>query len=490
MESKEIATSGNVGYITKTGPGWKNTSGRAWGNGPMDECSRRFVEWVDKFSEKDLTDATIDAANYGILDSMAALVGGFEEEPSRINARLAQTMPGNSTMLGYGIKTTYEMAAFGNGCMFRHTDFNPGAHYSEMWGGVLAVAEPMKATGLQMLTAMAITYEVVTAMGNTGEGNYDPGGFDSPYHAMAVALACGKLMGLNKDQLGNALSLALVPHMPLYVCHIGIQSMWKGCHSSEQVRNGVWAAMLAQAGMTGPPEPFESRDGLIQHIGPFARDLVLPARSDGRLALETLFSTGLGYKRFASEGTTQVLHGSIIPPLHEWAKPEEIASIDMENTYYSWQEISDPPKWDPQNRETADHSMPYNIARGIVDGHIYLDSFGKAKRDDPRVRELMDKITIWPNMDPTAQVSLTVTKKSGEVRKFVGERAKPMSHDDVIAKWNKACDLKEVNKEQRDRARELWTNLAKCKDINEPIQTLAKYGNPQSLSDRRPTSVS
>src|ERR1700749_4503108 len=123
-------------------------------------------------------------------------------------------------------------------------------------------------------------------------------------------MACGKLLGLNQDQLANAVSLALVPHMPLYVCHIGIQSMWKGCHSSEQVRNGVWAAMLAQAGMTGPPQPFEARDGLIQHIGPFARDLVLPARSDGRLALETLFVSGLGYKRFASEGTTQTFHNS------------------------------------------------------------------------------------------------------------------------------------------------------------------------------------
>jgi len=47
-------------------------------------------------------------------------------------------------------------------------------------------------------------------------------------------------MGLNQDQLANALSLALVPHMPMYVCHIGIQSMWKGTHSAEQVRNGVW----------------------------------------------------------------------------------------------------------------------------------------------------------------------------------------------------------------------------------------------------------
>ena len=135
---------------------------------------------------------------------------------------------------------------------------------------------------------MVIAYEVVNAIGNTGQGNYDPSGWDSPYHSVGTAMAVGKLMGLNQDQLANALSLALVPHMPMYVCHIGTQSMWKGTHSAEQVRNGVWGAMLAREGMTGPCTPFEGRDGLIAHIGPFTRDLRLPTSPDGRMALETI----------------------------------------------------------------------------------------------------------------------------------------------------------------------------------------------------------
>jgi 2-methylcitrate dehydratase len=194
-------------------------------------------------------------------------------------------------------------------------------------------------------------------------------------------------MGLNQDQLANALSLALVPHMPMYVCHVGIQSMWKGTHSAEQVRNGIWGAMLAREGMTGPCTPFEGRDGLIAHIGPFTRDLRLPASADGRMALETIHANGGGYKRVASEGNTQNFHQNIAPALIAWAKPEEIASIDVQFHYFGWQEISDPPKWDPRNRETADHSMPYNIARHILDKQIYLDSFTKEKYMDPAARE-------------------------------------------------------------------------------------------------------
>ncbi len=483
-ESMEISSSAQPGYMTETGPGWVNDSGRASGNGPMDECTRRIVEFVDSYSYSKMTDPLIETARLTTLDTLACIVSGFEEEPARVNARLSLTMPGPCTMMGYGIKTTYEMAAFANGCLIRHTDFNPGAHNTEMYGGIFAVGEALHSSGPDIMTAMAIAYEVVTAIGNTGKGNYDPGGYDCPYHSAGVAMAVGKLMGLNQDQLANALSLALVPHFPLYVCHIGTQSMWKGCHSSEQVRNGVWGAMLARAGMTGPCQPFEAREGIISHIGPFTRDLKLPTSADGRMALETIMGNGRGYKRFASEGTTQTLHGQIIPPLHAWAKPEEIESIKMDNNYYSWQEICDPPKWDPRNRETADHSMPYNIARGIIDGYIYLDSFTPEKVADPQVKELMNKITIRPTL--SGPVSLKVRKKSGEERVFAagqGVAGPPatMTEADLNDKFNRVCDYKKVKTAQRDQARKEWMDIRNVKDIGGPIATFAKFGEPKPL---------
>jgi len=302
-KSEQVTASTQVGYAVSTGPGWVNNSGRASGNGPMDESSRRIVEFVSSYSESKLTDPLAETLNYLMADTLGAIYGGFESEPIRICARLAETMPGPCTVWGYGIKTTYEMAAFTNAAMIRHTDFNATPHNNEMFGGILAFGEALHSTGPQVMAAMVIAYEVVTAIGNTGQGNYDPSGWDSPYHSVGTAMGVGKLMGLNQDQLANALSLALVPHMPMYVCHVGTQSMWKGTHSAEQVRNGVWGAMLAREGMTGPCMPFEGRDGLIAHIGPFTADLQFPTNPDGRMALETIHAGGGGYKRIASEGT-------------------------------------------------------------------------------------------------------------------------------------------------------------------------------------------
>jgi 2-methylcitrate dehydratase len=491
-ESEQVVATTQPGYAVSTGPGWVNKSGRAFGNGPMDECSRRIVEFVTSYSESKLTDKLVETINYLMVDTLGSFYGGFESEPIRISARLSQTMPGPCTVAGYGIKTTYEMAAFTNAAMIRHTDFNATPHNNEMFGGILAVGEALHSTGPQVLAAMVIAYEVVSAIGDTGQGNYDPSGWDSPYHSVGTAMAVGKLMGLNQDQLANALSLALVPHMPMYVCHIGTQSMWKGTHSSEQVRNGVWGAMLAREGMTGPCTPFEGRDGLIAHIGPFTRDLRLPSSPDGRMALETIHGSGGGYKRVASEGNTQNFHQNIAPSLIGWAKPEEIAAIDVQFHYFGWQEISDPPKWDPRNRETADHSMPYNIARNLIDKKIYLDSFTKEKYMDPVARELMNKITIRPLLDRSigGGTILTVRKKSGEERVFKGGAVPLMSHDELIQKYNRLSEFMQVSKDQRDRAREQWMNLRTVKDIGQAIQTVAKFGQPKPLSDRSPARIS
>ncbi|HWH58855.1 MAG TPA: MmgE/PrpD family protein [Terriglobales bacterium] len=490
-ESMEVVTSTTAGYNVFTSAGWKNTSGRHGGNGPVDESTRRLVEFTANFSESQMTPAVKTAVNYLMLDFLASLFSGYETDAGRAAARLSQRYPMTgdfkSTVFGYGITTTPEMAAFANGGMGRLTDFDD--HNSCLVAGCLAVGEALHSTGAQVMQAIAIAYEIQRALVSTRS-------FDDPSHvqfdnwdlAPDVALAAGHLLGLNEDYLANALSLALVPHMPLY-SRIGTQTNWKGFHSAEQGRNGVFAALIARDGMTGPSQPFEERDGLIAHLGPYTHDLRAPASPDGTLAIVSGHGQGRGgYKRYATEGTTQTFHGSILQPLRAWAKADEIAALELENTYYSWQEICDPPKWDPQNRETADHSFPYNIARGILDGYIYFDSFFRDKYTDPKVRELMAKITVRPN--PTLgfnQVALKVRKKSGEERTFVAKPEPPFRNDEIEAKFKKSADFFKIK--NSDQIMRTWMNLHDLKDIGEAMAVVAKFDGyaPRSLSDMSPS---
>jgi 2-methylcitrate dehydratase len=292
-------------------------------------------------------------------------------------------------------------------------------------------------------------------------------------------MAAGKLMGLNEDQLANALSLTLVPHMPMKVSHSGALSHWKGCHSPEAVRCAVFSTLLAREGMTGPAQPFEGRQGLFDHVAPF-QELHLPAASpDGRMIVERM-----SFKRFPSEGSTQSIL-ELTPQIRAWTKADEIASIFVQLPPDGWLETADPPKWDPKNRETADHSMPYVIAVALIDGDVYLDSFAPKRIGDPEVRRLMEKITVGPDPKLTYQgaARLTVrTKAGGElVKETLVRLSTPMTRQEIIAKFNRVCAYMSVSDEQRDRARSEWSNLLAVRDIAEPMRALARFGRPVAL---------
>jgi hypothetical protein len=111
----------------------------------------------------------------------------------------------------------------------------------------------------------------------------------------------------------------------------------------------------------------------------------------------------------------------------------------------------------------------------------------------------MKKITMsreggWSGNAPARTV---IRKKSGEERTWNtqgGRRRAPageildkptathrLTMDEIVAKFNRACDYKKVDRAQRDRARTAWTSLRTMKDIGEAMQTLARFGNPQPL---------
>jgi 2-methylcitrate dehydratase len=440
---------------------------RSSGNGPMDETTRQLVSYVHSFSEANLTDRLVDAFNNTMLDSIAALITGLDSEPARICLRMARSTRSDlaSTVLCYGVTTTPELAAYANTSMVRHTDFND--HASDMMPGVLAIGEALHASGRDVMIAIILAYQVNQAL-SAAAGDYQRRGWDQGLGVGAgTALACGKLLGLNEDQLANALSLAIVPSIPMRVTRTGALSMSKGCATAAAVRNAVFSTLIAREGMTGPAQPFEGRDGLWQLVtGPF-KELRLPSREP-----ETTLADS---KRFPTEGYTQQLM-PVIPEVRAWTSVDDIASIEVEMSHLGFLEIAEPVKWDPRNRETADHSMPFTLAVALIDGEISHASFSpKRFLDDPAVRRLMQKITVVENPKVSRrQTRITVRKNSGGELVKESVEAKPMMREDIHAKFDRVC-AGIVSNDVRDRARAAWSNLRAARDIAEPIATLAAF---------------
>src|SRR5262249_8443679 len=260
-------------------------------------------------------------------------------------ARMSPAGPLKCTVFGYGITSTPELAAFANSCMVRLVDFNDTPHHSNLIPAALALGEALHSTGSQVMAAVAVGYEVMTVPG-AGE-------------SVAPAMAAGKLMGLDEDHLANAVTIALTPHVALNK-GVGALSMWKGCRSAEAIKCGVWGSIMAREGMTGPPQPFEGRGGLWSRNG--ASNWMPPA-PQGPLAIDSTW-----HKRFPSDQQTQGLL-NIMPEIRAWVgNPDDIESMMYDMTFGDWQEIGSNPKWDPRNRDTADHGLPYVLCRNLISG--------------------------------------------------------------------------------------------------------------------------
>src|SRR4029077_10587735 len=81
--------------------------------------------------------------------------------------------------------------------------------------------------------------------------------------------------------------------------------------------------------------------------------------------------------------------------LRSKVKPGDVKEIDVFTSKFTWFEIgSEPEKWDPRTRETADHSLPYIFARTLVDGPLRVSSFDDAAVLDPALRPLLNKIKV------------------------------------------------------------------------------------------------
>ena len=140
--------------------------------------------------------------------------------------------------------------------------------------------------------------------------------------------------------------------------------------------------------MAGPGHAFEGRDGLFENVtGPFT---LADFPTEGGPSL----TPRVQLKYWPVEANGQPVVWAALD-LRKSVAPADIKEIEVFTNKFTWFEIgSEPEKWDPQTRETADHSLPYIFARTLVDGPITTRSYTDDKVRDPALRPLMSKIKV------------------------------------------------------------------------------------------------
>ena len=126
---------------------------------------------------------------------------------------------------------------------------------------------------------------------------------------------------------------------------------------------------------------------------------------------------------------------------------DDIAKIKVEVIARAADILGDPAKYRPTSKETADHSLPYSLAVGLVDGMVTPLQFNQDRIDDPALIPIMDKIKVVPNDEfealfPEFQPSrVTITLSNGtqyqeRVDVPKGNPRDPMTEDEIAVKFN------------------------------------------------------
>ncbi len=445
---------------------------------------------------------TIHEVKRRVLDSlgvMCAAIDGAAPRAARAYARLFPFANG-ATIFGTEIHSTPEMAGFVNGVHCRYLDFNDTylslepLHPSDVIMPLLALAETRGASGSELIEAIAIAYEV--GMNLCDAASLRAHGWDHvSYIGIACAAAAARLMRLDAHRTAQAISIAIVPHAASRQTRAGELSMWKGAAAANSARNGLFAALLATGGFTGPYEPFTGKMGMIaQLLGgePFrAEALKSFERCDPprRICDAYIKKYPVEYHAQSAVDAAVELHGEIerlesVPEAErrglgiERPVLSEVDGLEIETFRAAYEIIvDDPEKWKPRTRETADHSLQYIVCAALVDGKVTRETFAEERIEDKRIAELLGRTKVTNSARLTAMypesipVKIIVHTRDGgvhsrEARYPRGHSGNKMTDDEVIAKFeqNRAGVLDDADAE---RLREIVWKLDSVQDLRE-----------------------
>jgi len=393
----------------------------------MDKTADKLVKFALSLEYDDIPSAAIRAAKGRIVDSMGCAMAGFDAPTVKASRRMAVPVADGPTARVFGTltRTTPDLAALVNGAMIRYLDMSDAylmtstAHPSDNLGALIAVAEATGASGRDLLLATILSYEVQCRLCDAAP--FQRRGWDQPVAgAPGAAMAVGRLMGLTKEQMHQALALAVVPNIAINQTRKGELSMWKGMAGPNAARQGTFAAYLAQAGMTGPDEPFDGVCGVWAQTMGEPRPVKL-TRKGGKYAL-----VQTNIKIFPVRDSNQVPILAALE-LREMVDVNDIQSlrIDTYATHFA-EAMKDAASWVPQTRETADHSLPFCIAAALLDGDVTPETFVRDRFLDKDARDLMKRMNYElvdafdRNAPATRTCRLVATMKDG--RNFIARK--------------------------------------------------------------------
>lgn len=410
----------------------------------------QLASFVHRARYEDISAAAVQELKIRILDTIGVAIGAQDAAPIQAIRGLLHDLGGNpaASYLGGG-QGSPDRVAFYNGALSRYLDYMDAYlakgetnHPSDNLGAVLACAESVNASGKALLTALAVAYQVHTRLSDVAPVRAR--GFDhTTQGAYAAAAASAKALGLDAVQIANAIAISGTANNALRVTRTGNLSHWKGLAYPNTAKEGVFAALLASRGITGPEAVFEGNKGFKDSIaGPFDIDWLAED-------LESVRRTILK-KHNAEIHSQSALDAALDIRARPGFDANAIRSVSLRTFDVAFSIIGGGEEGDKQNirtKEEADHSLPYMLAAALLDGQVLPEQYAPARIAAADIQALLRKVHIQPDPALSARfpaempAELEITFTDGRVERatrnsYEGFHTQPMSWETARRKFD------------------------------------------------------
>ncbi len=370
-----------------------------------------IVDYVSKYKIK--SKSAYDTARYCLLDTLGC---GFEalEYPAcrKLLGPVVQgtVVPNGAKVPGTQFQLDPVKAAFDIGAMIRWLDFNDTwlaaewGHPSDNLGGILATADWLSRNAVAAGKKPMTVHDVLTAMIKAHEiqgcfaleNSFNKVGLD---HVVLVKLAStavvAEMMGLSKDEILNAVSLAFVDGQSLrtyrHSPNTGSRKSWA---AGDATSRAVRLALIAKTGEMGYPSVLTAKTWGFYDVL-FKGNAFKFQRPYGSYVMENvLFKIS-----FPAEFHSQTAVEAAMTIHKEMArlgkKPEDIKKITI-RTHEACIRIIDK-KGPLNNPADRDHCVQYMVAVPIIFGRLTASDYEDDIASDARIDKLRDKIVCVEN---------------------------------------------------------------------------------------------
>lgn len=453
--------------------------------------SQRIANIGSGLKYEDLPEQVQNNAKKFILDVIGCILAAKEHPSARIMVDTVFNEIGgrpDSTIMGYGLKVSPNLAALANG-MMGHSfdsddDHREGIQHPTIvvFPALLALAEKYGLDGKSFLTAFVFGSEVTIRAGEAFLGQTYYQGFHPTGTCGVFGASAGVAKLLNLDETGIAAAMGLAGSQAAGLLEWKAQGTWtKRYQAGHAAMCGVISGLLAKGGFTSPTTVFEGEDGFIR------------AYSYKDIYDLNKLTDNFG-KKWEMEDTSIKVHSCcrFSAPLADCGvdlykrgiNPDDVESILAKVNKYSIKVLCVPEdrKYHPQTEVDAQFSLPYAIACGMVKGRETLFEFTEEAIQDQRVLDLMQKIKY--ELDPEAEAvypkyyPCTVIVKTKDGREFTshvdypkGDPENPVSFDETVEKF-RLFSSQTIGKNKAERIIEYVKNLEKLDDMNKLIACL------------------